>query len=77
MAIVKATLRHLLRHKWKLPLAVFLSGVVLVALHHAIDVAGIREAAFEAMREHPTGWKPKGPGGTVPLYERNRPSGRR
>lgn len=59
MAIVKATLRHLLRRKWKLPLAVFLSGVVLVALHHAVDVAGIREAAFEAMRERPASWSPE------------------
>ena len=59
MAIVKATLRHLLRNKWKLPLAVFLSGVLMVALHHALDVAGIREAAFEAMREHPASRSPE------------------
>lgn len=59
MPIVTATLKHLLRRKWKFPLAVFLFGVVLVALHHAFDVGGIREAAFEAMREPPVSRSPE------------------
>ena len=59
MAILTATLRHLVRHKWKLPLAVFLCGVALVALHHSLDVTGIREAAFEAMRERPESRSPE------------------
>ena len=53
MTIVQATLKHLLRRRWKLPLAVFLCGVVLVGLHHAYDVDGIREAYSEAIREDP------------------------
>lgn len=54
MSILKATLRHLLRRKWKLTLVVFLFGAALAVLTHAYDVAGIIEAAdavMESMRE--------------------------
>ncbi len=58
MSILKATLRHTLRRKWKLPLVVFLSGVALVALTNTYDVAGLTEAmeaVAEASRENPGG----------------------
>ncbi len=58
MSILKATLRHTLRRKWKLPLVVFLSGVALVALTNAYDVAGLTEemeAVAEASRDNPGG----------------------
>ncbi len=48
MSIVKATVRHLLRRKWKLILVVALFGSALVALTHAYDVAGMIEAAEAA-----------------------------
>ena len=58
MSILKATLRHILRRKWKLALVVFLSGVVLVVLTNTYDVAGLTEAmeaVAEASRENPGG----------------------
>lgn len=51
MTIVRATIQHLLRRKWQLPVAVFSCGVALVALHHSFDVDGLRETFFEARRE--------------------------
>ena len=41
MSIFKETLRHVLRRKWKLLLAVSLCGVALVAVSEAYDVQGI------------------------------------
>ncbi len=58
MSILKATLRHTFRRKWKLALVVFLSGVALVALTNAYDVAGLTEemeAVAEASRDNPGG----------------------
>ena len=56
MSIVKETLLHLLRRKWKLILVVGLFGTALVATTYAYDVAGIIEAqnaALEAMGDGP------------------------
>ncbi len=56
MAILRATLRHLLHRKWKLPLAVFLCIVGMVALNSAYDVAGIiqeGDAAAKTIWENP------------------------
>ena len=54
MSILKATLHHLLRRKWKLTLVVVLFGTGLVVTTHVYDVAGIVEeanAAMEALRD--------------------------
>ena len=59
MTIVQVTLRHLLRRRWKLPLGVFLCGVVLVGLHHAFDVDGVRQAYSGAIRELPASRSPE------------------
>lgn len=56
MSIFRATLRHLLRRKWKLPLAVFLCVVGMVLLGGAYDVAGIikeGDAASRVLWENP------------------------
>ena len=58
MNILKATLRHTLRRKWKLALVVFLCGVALVALTNAYDVAGLTEemeAVAQAAQGNPGG----------------------
>lgn len=44
MSIIKETLLHVLRRKWKLLLAVFLCGAALVAVSKAYDVQGIVDA---------------------------------
>ncbi len=58
MTIVKATLRQLLRRKWKLPAAVVLCGVVLVAVYHAFHVTELRETFDEAVRMQPDSRSP-------------------
>lgn len=57
MSIVKATLRQLLRTRWKFCLVVALFGVALVVLTHASDVAGTLErlaGTAEAVRGDPS-----------------------
>ena len=58
MSILKATLQHLLRRKWKLTLVVLLFGVALVVLTHAYDVAGMIEEADVAGDALRTGTEP-------------------
>lgn len=53
MTIVKATLQHLLRRKWQLPLAVLLCGLSLVVLYHVFDVDATREMFGEAAGVRP------------------------
>ena len=59
LAIEKATLQQLLRTSWKLPLAVLLCGVALLAVHHIFDVTELREAAQEAMQGRPATLSPE------------------
>lgn len=40
MSIIKETLRHVVRRRWKIMLAVFLCGVAVVAVSKAYDVQG-------------------------------------
>ena len=58
MTIVKVTLQQLFRRKWKLPAAVLLCGVALVAVYHAFDVNELREAFYEAARMEPDSRSP-------------------
>ena len=50
MSIAKATLRHLLRRRWKLTLIVVVIGAAMVVMTHAYDVPGII-AESEAVRQ--------------------------
>ena len=62
MSLAEATLRHVLRRKWKLTLVVLLFGVGLVALTHVYDLRGIIDdlnAASEAARDPE--WIPEDP----------------